>query len=75
MTCFTLLCVTGMSCKFRFGLVESNKKEETLKGLLCPGEWMAPKLGDSGCPSRLEWQASIGVQGRELSRGAWLAPG
>lgn len=35
-TCFTLLC--GMSCKFRFGLVESNKKEETLKGLLCPGE-------------------------------------
>ena len=27
---------------------------------------MAPKLGDSGCPSRLEWQTGIGVQGREL---------
>ena len=38
MTCFTLLCVTGMSCKLRFGLVESNKKEGIFKGLLCPQE-------------------------------------
>ena len=36
---------------------------------------MAPKLGDSQCPSRLEWQAGDGVWSRELSRGAWFAPG
>lgn len=43
--CLLLLCVTVMFCKFRFGLVESGKKEESLKDVLPLGEQMAPQVG------------------------------
>lgn len=73
--CLLLLCVTVMFCKFRFGLVESGKKEESFKDVLPLGEQMAPKWGNSRCSSHTEWQVCDGAQGAlpALAHGAWFA--